>query len=121
MRSLQSGYTRVQQMYKQNCKFANSSNPRDAEKEKKKPFFFFSFPVKSHARVNLRPGLMFARFPPCILELGKYRSPAGRVCIICFYCISVLDHASDLFYQATWHGGHIFDSLCQNHNVVKKK
>lgn len=75
--------TGAQWTNKPNYKFANSFNLRDAKVEN----IFFSFSSKSHIRVNLRPGLVFAHFPQCISEPGKYRGPTGRVCITCFYCI----------------------------------
>ena len=61
-------------MNKRNYKFANSSNPRDAEEEKN----FFSFPGKSHLRVNRSPGVAFACFPQCVESLGSAEAPQAR-------------------------------------------
>lgn len=45
--------TRAQQMNKQNYKFANSSNPRDAEED----FFFFSKQESSQGKSQTRFGV----------------------------------------------------------------
>lgn len=97
-------------MSKQNYKFANSSIPTEGKKTKQN--LFFSFPGRSHLRVNLRPGLLFAHFLQRISEPGKYRGPTGRVRIICFYCIQVLKLANGLCCFIRLRGGHIFKRVC---------
>ena len=104
-------------MNKQNYKFANSSNPRDNEEE------FFSFPSKSHFRVNLRPGLVFVYFPQCIWELGRYRGSTekGMLCFVLWHFNFETCRWPVLFYQATWGAGHIFEGVCFRIRVLNKR
>lgn len=88
--------TRAQQMNKQNCKFANSSNPRDAKEVPP--------PSKSHLRVNLRPGLVFAHFPQYIFRAWAVYN--------WLYDISVLKHISGLCCFVRLHWAYLSENLC---------